>query len=57
VTFWQYFKETWHEGVTLAAGYVVASAWKAVGLPSIYKLAGGTARMAWEFVVLLYFAG
>jgi hypothetical protein len=55
--FGRHLRETWHEGVTLAAGYVVAAAWKAVGLPSVYKLAGGSARIAYEFVLLLYFAG
>lgn len=32
--FWEYFKETWHEGVSLAAGYVIVRAWEAVDLPS-----------------------
>jgi hypothetical protein len=34
VNFWRHFKDTWHEGVSLAAGYVIVRAWESVGLPS-----------------------
>lgn len=49
-------REHWHEGVTVAAGCVVANAWQSVGLPSATKLAIGSCRIAYEFVLLLYFA-
>jgi hypothetical protein len=50
VSFGAYFTETWHEGVTVASGYAVAAAWKAVGLPSVWQLVH-------KFALLIYFAG
>ena len=52
----RHFRETWHEGVTLAAGHVVIRAWEVLGLPGAVRLAARSCRAAWEFALLLYFA-
>lgn len=44
MNFWQCFRETWHEGVALAAGYVVVAGWRALGLPSVEQAVVSTGR-------------
>lgn len=54
MNFWTHFRETWHEGVTLAAGYVVVDGWHALGLPSGARMAveAGRAARFWLAAVI-----
>lgn len=38
MNFLLHVRDNWHEGVALAAGYVVVAAWRALGLPSVEQM-------------------